>query len=50
MKENVKVGNNAPIGANCVVTENVPDNATVVAAYPRILLHEINRDNSFTMI
>lgn len=44
---NVRVGNNVRIGANCVVTKDVPDNATVVAASPRVILHETARDNRF---
>lgn len=30
IKSGVKVGDNVKIGANCVVVENIPDNATVV--------------------
>lgn len=45
---NVHVGNNVRIGANCVVSKDVPDNATVVAAAPRIILHETARDNRYT--
>jgi len=33
-----RIGNNAKIGANCVVIEDVPDNATVVMQRPRIIL------------
>lgn len=44
---NVRVGNNVRIGANCVVTKDVPDNATVVAATPRTILHETPRDNRY---
>ncbi len=32
------VGDNAKIGANCVVVENIPQNATVVLPKPRIIL------------
>lgn len=35
---NVSVGNNVKIGANCVVVESIPDNATVVLPKPRILI------------
>ena len=34
----VNVGDNAKIGANCVVVENIPQNATVVLPKPRIIL------------
>lgn len=33
----VTIGNNVRIGANCVVTEDVPDGCTVVLEKPRIL-------------
>ena len=33
----VKIGDNVRIGANCVVTEDVPDNCTVVLNKPRII-------------
>ena len=33
----IKIGNNVRIGANCVVFEDVPDNATVVLPKPRII-------------
>ena len=32
------IGNNVKIGANCVVVEDIPDNATVVLQKPRIIL------------
>ena len=34
----VHIGNNVKIGANCVVVEDIPDNATVVLQKPRIIL------------
>ena len=35
----VSIGNNVKIGANCVVVEDIPDNATVVLPKPRIIIH-----------
>lgn len=35
----VKIGNNVKIGSGCIVTIDVPDNATVVMDKPRIILH-----------
>ena len=32
----VRIGNNVKIGANCVVVEDIPDNATVVLQKPII--------------
>jgi hypothetical protein len=34
----VSIGNNVKVGANAVVVEDVPDNATVVLPKPRIIL------------
>lgn len=34
----VKIGNNVNIGANCIVVEDIPDNATVVLNKPRIII------------
>lgn len=34
----VTIGNNVKIGANCVVVEDIPDNATVVMQKPRIIV------------
>lgn len=36
----VTIGENVIIGAGCVVTADVPDNATVVSQKPRIITHE----------
>ncbi len=36
----VKVGNNAAIGANCVVTKDVPDNAVVVGVPGKVISHK----------
>lgn len=36
----VKIGNNVKVGANCVVVEDIPDNATVVLQKPRIILNK----------
>lgn len=35
----VTIGNNVKIGAGCVVTIDIPDDATVVMDKPRIILH-----------
>lgn len=37
---NIRIGNNVKIGANCVVFEDVPDNATVVLNKPRVIIKE----------
>lgn len=37
---NVRVGNNVAIGANCVVTRDVPDNAVVVGIPGRVISSE----------
>lgn len=34
----IRIGNNVKIGAGCIVTVNVPDNATVVMEHPRIII------------
>jgi serine O-acetyltransferase len=36
----VVVGNNVAVGANCVVTEDVPDNAVVVGVPARVVSSE----------
>ena len=41
---NAVIGNNCSVGANCVVFDTVPDNATVVLPKPRII---INPNRSF---
>ena len=35
---NIRIGNNVKIGANCVVFEDVPENATVVLNRPRVIV------------
>lgn len=35
---NIRIGNNVKIGAGCIVTCDVPDDATVVMEHPRILV------------
>ena len=47
---NVHIGRGVRIGANCVVTEDIPDYATVVMEKPRIIIHEKYRDNEFVSI
>ena len=34
------IGNNAKIGANTIVIEDVPDNATVVMQKPRVIIRK----------
>lgn len=36
----IRVGNNVRIGANCIVFQDIPDNATVVLEKPRIIIKE----------
>ena len=43
----ITVGNNVRIGANCVVTSDVPDNTTVVLNKPRMIQKETPQDNTF---
>ena len=37
---NVKIGNNVAVGANCVVTKDVPDNAVVVGVPGQIISYQ----------
>lgn len=37
---NIKVGNNVAIGANCVVTKDIPDNSVVVGIPGKVISHE----------
>jgi serine O-acetyltransferase len=41
---NVKIGNDVAIGANCVVTKDVPDSAVVAGVPGRIISYEGSRD------
>ena len=43
----ITIGDNVRIGAGCTVFEDVPDNATVVAARPVVLTGRGQRDNGF---
>ena len=36
----IRIGNNVKIGTNCVVFQDIPDNATVVMQKPRIIVRE----------
>ena len=36
----IHIGNNVRIGANCVVFEDIPDNATVVLPKPRVIIKD----------
>ena len=40
----IRIGDNVNIGANCVVFQDVPDNATVVLPKPRVIEHDEPRD------
>ena len=44
---NISIGNHVRIGANCVVTESVPDNCTVVPAKNRVISKMNQMDNSY---
>lgn len=35
--ENVKIGNNVTIGAGSIVTKDIPDNATAVGNYAKVI-------------
>lgn len=37
---NIKIGNNVKVGANTVVTTDIPDNCTVVGVKGRVIKHE----------
>lgn len=45
----VMIGDNVRIGANCVVTKDVPSNHTVVLPLPRLIESE-NQDNRFIRV
>lgn len=34
---NIKIGDNVKVGSGCVVSEDIPDNSTVVMPHPRII-------------
>ncbi|MDD5867380.1 MAG: serine acetyltransferase [Lachnospiraceae bacterium] len=36
----IKIGNNVKIGAGCVISVDIPDNATVVMNHPRIIIRQ----------
>jgi len=36
----IHIGNNVRIGANCIVTTDIPDNTTVVMGKPRLIIRE----------
>lgn len=43
----VHVGSRVRIGANCVVTQDVPDDCTVVLEHPRVIVRQPGGDNVF---
>lgn len=47
---NVHIGKGVRIGANCVVTNDIPDYATVVMEKPRVIVHNEAKDNNFIEI
>lgn len=40
----VKIGNNVAIGANCVVTKDIQDNAVVIGIPGKVISHEGSKD------
>ena len=44
----IEIGNNVRIGANCVVTENVPANSTVVLPHCRIIKKKKKQNNKYS--
>ena len=38
--ENVRIGNNVTIGAGSVVTKDIPDNATAVGNYAKVINYD----------
>ena len=44
---NIKIGNNVRIGANTTITEDIPDNVTVVNGKIRIIAHKNVKNNDF---
>lgn len=43
---NITIGNHVKIGAGCIVTKDIPDNATVVMPHPRVIIQKgyLNED------
>jgi serine O-acetyltransferase len=44
---NITIGNDVRVGANCVVVEDVPDNAVVIPGESRIVTRAAPKDNRF---
>jgi serine O-acetyltransferase len=44
---NCKIGDNVRIGANTVVTKDIPDNTTVIGSNNRIIKHSVKLSNTF---
>lgn len=40
VKSGCNIGNNVKVGANAVVIEDIPDNATVVLQKPRVIIRD----------
>lgn len=43
---NIRIGNNVRIGTNCVVFEDIPDNATVVLSKPRVIVKNAHEEKA----
>lgn len=43
----ITIGNDVRIGANCIVTDDIPANSTVVMEKPRVITYAEPRDNTF---
>lgn len=44
---NANIGSNARIGANAVIVKDIPKNSIAVCSEPRVIIKEMELDNSF---